>query len=398
MHGQDIICIASGYESHPTSKHHVMHRLSRENRVLWVNYHASRRPRFDLSDLRAACSHLVRIAGGQRGTAKTSSPLNVCSPLLIPLPDWGLARKFNARRVARQVARALPPAPQRPRQLWLFTPEAPELIERINADLVVYYCVDDFAAFSGCNTSLLTRLESEVIRAADIVFATAEPLRERCAKLHPNTHLIRHGVDYEHFNGATTLREACIPADLAALPAPRLGFFGQISEYVDLDLMVQAARARPDWSFVFLGNHNCDLAPWRGTPNLHFLGPRLYEELPAYCRGLDVGLIPFKLNRLTHAVNPIKLREYLAAGLPVISAPLPEVRDYAPAVQCATTCDEFLAAAEFAIAPAGRAAVEAIQSRVRTEGWDARVALLEQLVSGLRPEANREVATATVLG
>jgi len=132
------------------------------------------------------------------------------------------------------------------------------------------------------------------------------------------------------------------------IPHPILGFFGLIRDWVDLDLLAEVAKRRPDWHIVLLGDadSNVNLSAYRGTANMHFLGRRPYASLPAYCRCFDVGLIPFKVNELTKSVNPIKLREYLAAGLPVVSTPLPEVQGRMPFTVTAAGGEGFVKAIE----------------------------------------------------
>jgi len=401
IRGRNIVCLASNWFEHPTSKHHVMRILSELNHVLWVNYHASRRPKLGGRDARMIARRLRQVCGGAR---RVSPTLEVLSPLLVPVPDSRLARYVNGRVLARQIRAALrragrPHSPRvaaRPMQLWLFTPDVPELIDLLPAERVVYYCVDDFAAFAGFDAGLVAELEGRTIAGSDIVITTSAKLYEQRRPLHANTHLVLHGVDYDHFAAAADLSPDAIPDDIKHLPRPVLGYFGLISDYVDLELLGQAARRRPDWSFVLIGEARCDLGWLQGLSNVHVLGGRPYKELPAYCRGFDVGLIPFRMNRLTRAVNPIKLREYLAAGLPVVSAPLPEVNRYAhrqagcpshpPGCSChavytAEGLDEFLAACVAALQAGGAANRRARQALVRSEGWRARVELLSEIVS-----------------
>ena len=380
IHDRNIVCIASNWFDHPTSKHHVMRHLSRRNHVLWVNFHASRRPQLTRGDTRLALRRLRQACGGPR---RVAPEIDVLSPLLLPWPESALARFINARILCRQITAALARLPQRPTQLWLFAPDIPEAIGWLPTERVVYYCVDDFAAFSGYNMELVEELEERTIAGADMVLATSARLFERHRPRHPRVHLVPHGVDFEHFAAATELPRDAVPDDLKAIPRPIFGFMGFVSDYADLGLLAGAARARPDWSFVLLGDIRCNVAALGGLKNVHLLGGRPYERLPAYCRGFDVGLIPFRMNRLTRAVNPIKLREYLAAGLPVVSAPLETVRRYAPAVQTAETLDEFLAACERALATAGNGQQRARQDLVRSEGWGACVEFLSHLVETL---------------
>ena len=162
------------------------------------------------------------------------------------------------------------------------------------------------------------------------------------------------------------------PADLAAIPRPRIGFIGLIRSWVDLELIAAVARRRSSWQFVMIGDSTEDLAPCRDLPNVHFLGNRPYGTLPAYCCGLDAAIIPFRLNDLTRAVNPIKLREYLSAGLPVVSTPLPEVQAVGPGVWLAEGPQDFETALERAMAqgPARRAEFSATMAG---ETWRAKV-------------------------
>jgi glycosyltransferase involved in cell wall biosynthesis len=383
---RNIVCLASNWFEHPTSKHHIMRLLSGPNHILWVNYHASRRPKLNRSDSRMIVRRLRAACAGAR---RVSPALDVLSPLLLPMPESPLARRLNTRLLLRQIRGALRHLPARPTHLWLFTPDAPELIEPLGAERVVYYCVDDFAAFTGYNVALISELERQTIAASDVVIATSAPLYEQRRRQHANTHLVPHGVDFDHFAAAAAIPADRLPGELRDIPKPVFGYFGLISDYVDLDLIAAAARRKPTWSFVLIGSARCDTSVLDGLSNVHLLGGKPYEDLPGYCRGFDVGLIPFRLSRLTRAVNPIKLREYLAAGLPVVSTPMPEVLRYTPAVHTAETTDEFIAAGARALAAARDGEPAARQALVRRESWSARVEQLSQIILSTQPSAGR---------
>jgi glycosyltransferase involved in cell wall biosynthesis len=117
-----------------------------------------------------------------------------------------------------------------------------------------------------------------------------------------------------------------VPEDAAALPGPVIGFYGLIEDWVDLEVIRHMAAARPDWSFLMIGEVKTDTSAVRRLPNVHFPGRRPYQSLPGYCRKFDIAVLPFVVNELTLAANPLKVREYLAAGLPVVATPLPEVQ------------------------------------------------------------------------
>ncbi len=353
IEGQTILCFASGYDAPPTSKHHVMHILAERNTVLWVNYHASRLPTASSSDLAYLAKKLGQVFAGIKTPREN---LHVLTPLVVPLPGSAWAKRLNRRLLILQIRRVLRKVGRGPVQLWSFTPDVSYLLGRFGEQKAVYYCVDDHASFTGYDRQQVLRDEEDLCRRADLVVTTSMALQEAKKGLNPNTILVPHGVDYDHFSRAFT-EDLPAPADVADIPQPRLGFFGLIRDWVDVDLLAEVARRRSDWQIVLIGDSTVDLSPYRALSNMHFLGRKPYEQLPAYCRQFDVGLIPFRINELTLAVNPIKLREYLAAGLPVVSTPLPEARLYEHLIEIAGTADEFVTAVETCLGadPAGRA-------------------------------------------
>jgi glycosyltransferase involved in cell wall biosynthesis len=388
----NIVCIASSWFDHPTSKHHVMRRLAATNHVLWVNFHASRRPQLTRADTNLIVRRLKRVF---EGAQRVADHIDVLSPLLLPFPESRAARWFNARALQWQIRTALRTLRERPLQLWLFTPDVPELIPLLRPQRVVYYCVDDFAAFAGFNTKLVERLEQRTMARSDAVITTSEELHAPRAAAHHCVHLVPHGVDVSHFARAVDDPDLPVPDELQAIPRPIFGYMGMLSDWVDQELLADAARRRPDWSFVLLGDSRCDTSTLTGLPNLHMLGGRPYAELPAYCRGFDVGLIPFRMSRLIRAVNPIKLREYLAAGLPVVSAPMDAVRPYAPAVQLAETTDQFIAACTAALQQAESTPAAERQQLVAHESWEQRMSDLSHVVQTLPSTSAAQPARAT---
>jgi glycosyltransferase involved in cell wall biosynthesis len=165
-----------------------------------------------------------------------------------------------------------------------------------------------------------------------------------------------------------------VPADLAALPRPRIGFYGTLRDWVDLELIAHVARARPGWSIALLGQVLCDVSAVRGIPNVHLLGQKRHDELPAYCKGFDAGMIPYRIDERMKFVNPLKLREYLSAGVPVVSTPVHEVVRYAHLCRIAGTPEDFVVALDEAIAEADPDVRRGRSSAMSKETWSARVA------------------------
>jgi glycosyltransferase involved in cell wall biosynthesis len=212
-------------------------------------------------------------------------------------------------------------------------------------------------------------MEQSLLRKADLVIVSAELLQQSKAPYNPRTVLVRHGVDHRHFRTALD-PETRVPESIASLPRPVIGFFGLIADWVDVDLMARVAQRYPDGSLVVLGKATTDVSALERLPNVHLLGRVPYADLPAYCKGFDVALNPFRISELTLNANPLKVREYLAAGLPVVSTAIPEV-EVLGLCRTASDGDAFLVEVEAALADPGpdRARSEA----VRAESWEARL-------------------------
>jgi glycosyltransferase involved in cell wall biosynthesis len=221
--------------------------------------------------------------------------------------------------------------------------------------------------------------EAELCRSADLVLASAEDLVERCRRYRADVHYVPHGVEHAHF--AAALEPGPLPDDLAGTPAPRVGFFGLLHEWVDLELIGRLADRLP-WSFVLIGAANQDLSALLARPNVFHLGRKPYAELPGYCRGFAAAIVPFKVSELTLSVNPIKLREYAAAGLPVVATDLPEIRRCADIAACVTGLDAWEDALRRAVEQGSSPEERRAQSeRVRSEDWGAVAERVGELVN-----------------
>ena len=233
---------------------------------------------------------------------------------------------------------------------WYYTPMMLPLSRHLDADVTVYDAMDELSKFRFAPPRLLD-LEQELIDKADVVFTGGSSLYEAKKHRHANVHCFPSSVDRTHFLKARARQFD--PADQEELPKPRLGFYGVIDERFDTELLDQVAATRPDWSLVMVGpvvKISEDELPKR--PNIHYLGPKAYDELPAYLSGWDVALMPFAMNESTQFISPTKTPEYLAGGKPVVSTPIRDVvRHYGQlaGVKFASTPDEFVAACEAAL-------------------------------------------------
>jgi glycosyltransferase involved in cell wall biosynthesis len=373
-----IICFGNDWGTDPVSKTHIMRILSEKNRVLWVNSTGMRPPTASRRDLGRMALKLWR---GLRGCEEVRANFFVANPVVLPLPGIAWVSRLNAEILVSWLRRLCHRYELHRPILWTFFPHVNRLLGRLDERLVVYHCVDENSAFVGVPADALRQMEQDMVRRAHLVFTSAEQLCEERRLLNPNTHYIPHGVDVSHF--ARALDPATVvPEELRRLPRPVVGFFGLISDdWVDLSLLRALAVARPAWSFALLGKVAMDLRPIQGLPNVHIFGRRPYSALPEYCRGFDVGIIPFRMSALTLAANPIKLREYLAAGLPVVSTPLPEVARYDGLVRLASGPSAFIEGIEAALTQRSDEMARRRLAAVRGEEWENKVAQMSGLIT-----------------
>lgn len=231
--------------------------------------------------------------------------------------------------------------------LWYYTPMMLPCSRDLPASCVVYDCMDELSAFDHAPPALLAH-ERELLERADVVLTGGYNLYTHKRRFHPNVYPFPSSVDVAHF--AAARRPQDDPPDQAPIPRPRLGWFGVIDERMDLALVDGVAAARPDWQLVMLGPVvKIDPAALPRRPNIHWLGMKAYDELPAYLSGWDVAMLPFARNRSTRYISPTKTPEYLAGGVPVVSTSIVDVvRPYGELglASIADTADEFVSAVE----------------------------------------------------
>lgn len=386
MRGENIIVFAKDWGGDPTSSNHVMKMLARDNNVLWLNSVAMRKP--DLKSGRDLGKIVRKVGGFLRGPQRVDERFWVYTPLVVPLPHSAAAAAVN-RQIVRVMLAGLRRYLGMDRfQLWMFMPSVLPYVGTLGESVAVYYCTDDHSNFSNLDGRRVAAQERELARKVDVIFATSRSLVERLKKDNHETHLASHGVDQAHFARALA-PETEVPGELAGLPRPVVGFFGLIEDWVDVPLMAELARRRPDWSFVIVGKALASVAELERLPNVRLLGRRPYEQLPAYCKGFDVGIIPFTDTELVRHVNPLKLREYLSAGLPVVSSDIPACHGY-DSCRIARTADEWVAAIEASLADNGPEGRQARSERMKSETWEHKVAEISAHVMRVRERTRGE--------
>lgn len=378
LRGRDILCFSHDWTGDPLSKTHLMRVLSKDNRILWINAIANRMPTSSSKDVSRIFRKLKNFTEPLR---EVEPNIFVLNPLAFPAYGNKTIVSLNQMSLVRQVKKAM-------RQLgfadvvnMVFNPAAGMIAGKLGESELIYYCVDEYTAFTG--SAALRDIEEKLFRDADLVVVSAEKLYESKKKFNPKTHIIRHGTDWRHFRTAVD-GDLTVPSDIADLPKPIIGFHGLLADWVDYELIKKTSAHFSSGSVVLIGKITVDAEQkvkiLDDVPNIHFLGRKPYAELPAYCKAFDVALNPFEINELTLAANPLKVREYLAAGLPVVSTDIPEVRVLADCLVGEDHAD-FISKIEQALAnPRSR---EVVSDAISHESWEAKIEELREIINCL---------------
>ena len=381
---KSIICFGGEdwWYHHPHSKNHLMKRFARAgNRVIFVNSISMGLASLGNKDL------LPRVARKLKSYAKlartTPEGITVVSPAALPFFGSSAARAANRHMLRAQIGALARSRGLSSPILWIAIPTAAEIIGRLNESLVVYQVSDKYDANTmdhATDPKTIRRLHERALDAADIILYSGRKLLSEATRARERSFLLEQAVDFDHWAkvGAGELEVA---TEVARIPRPRLGYFGAIEPWlVDQELIRRASRMRPSWHWVFIGNRSRGL-DIENLPNVHFLPPVAYDELPRYAAGFDVCVLPWETEQaFTSYGSAIKVREYLATGKPVVIAPLPEYEPMKDVLRIARSRDDFLRLVEDALGEEGEEGAHARQAAVAGGTWDARAEWVSELI------------------
>ena len=357
-----------------------MRRFARAgNRVIFVNSISMGLASLNNKDL------IPRITRKLRSYAKlartTDEGVTVVSPAVVPFFGSGSVRAANKRLLSVQIGSLARAKGLKRPILWIAIPTAVEMIGQLNESLVVYHVSDKYDANTmdhATDPQLIRQLHLRAIEKADIVFYSSRKLLSEATEGLDRSHLLEQAVDFDHWARVLQLTPA---PQLADIPRPRIGYFGAIEPWlVDQELIKLAARERPDWHWVFIGNKARGL-DIETLPNTHFLPAVPYQDLPAYAAGFDVCVLPWETEQaFTSYGSAIKVREYLASGKPVVISPLPEYESMRDVLRIARSRNDFLKLVDDALQERDPAAVANRQAAVASGTWDARAEWVSELI------------------
>lgn len=383
-----IICFGGEdwWYHHPHSKAHLMRRFARAgNKVIFLNSISMGLPSLGHKDI------LPRISRKLRSYSKlarqTAEGITVVSPASLPFFGSSAARAINRGLLRSQIQRLTANRGFSKPILWIAIPTAAEMIGCFDESLVIYHISDKYDANSmdhATDPAAIRRLHEKAIAGADIIFYSGRKLLSEATSGRERSYLLEQAVDFDHWAGLNrrvSTGDLQIAAEIERIPRPRLGYFGAIEPWlVDQELIKKAARERPDWQWIFIGNLSRGLEI-ESLPNTHFLPPVAYDDLPSYAAGFDVCVLPWETQQaFTSYGSAIKVREYLATGKPVVIAPLPEYEPMADVLRIGRNRDQFLSLVADALNETDEVAARDRQAAVATGTWDARAEWVSQLI------------------
>src|SRR5437870_5786567 len=383
LHDQSIICVGGEdwWYHHPHSKAHLMRRFARAgNRVIFVNSISMGLASIRNKDL------LPRIKRKLKSYAKlariTEEGITVVSPAIVPFFGSRSATAANRRLLTTQIAALARRRGLSNPILWIAIPTAIEVVGRLNERLVIYHVTDKYDANTmdhATDPAVIRALHERAINAADIILYSSRKLLAEATRGLERSYLLEQAVDFEHWSKISA-GDVQVAEAIEKIPRPHIGYFGASDPWlIDQELIKQAWRDHPEWNWVFIGNKSRGLDIEK-LPNVHFLPPVSYQDLPHYAAGFDVCVLPWNTEvPFTSYGSAIKVREYLASGKPVVISPLPEYESMSSVLRIGRSSNQFLQLVDEALHEEGTESALARQNAVRNGTWDARA----EWVSGL---------------
>ncbi len=336
IENRDIVIFGDDWGRFPSTIQHIGRILSEKNRILWIGSLGLRKPEFKFKDLK-------RIYEKARSIFKKKEIINdkaaviELHPFILPFHDNKFIRSLNKYFLINAIRKKIKELNFTKPILLTSSPIVGKLIGYFGESSSHYLCLDDYTLFEGAFKSL-TILENDLLKKVDSCFSVSKVLMENRIPTSGKNYFLPQGVDTLHFN----INQSSIPDSVKSLKKPVIGFFGLLAPWIDIELVSKAAIKYPEYSFLIIGKKATEISNLESISNLKYIGEVPYTDLPKYAKCFDVGLIPFKVNDLTIAANPIKLLEYLSIGIPVVSTKLPEVEKFKDFIFVAENEDIFL--------------------------------------------------------
>jgi len=400
--GRDIICISSIEWDFLWQGHQeITSRLAQAgNRVLYIENTGVRSPGIrDAKRISWRFKNWLRSLKSH-GLREVAPNIYVCSPLVLPPFGTRWRRAINRRLLLPLIVRSARLLKMKNPVLWTYLPTDTSLdlvhMLRGPTTCLVYYCVDNFALLTP-KVHALRESEREMLRISDVVFTTCPDLAANCLPWNDKVHIFPFGVDLEAFpfepeaainpsEGSNNLGSSSTNGFLGSLPRPIIGYVGGIHAHIDFGLLIEMVRAKPEWSWIFVGALQVPVGELGELPNVHFMGQRPHRSLAEYVRAFDVCIVPYVNSHYTATVVPTKINEYLALAKPVVSTDLPAVSEFNrehSILQTSTTRPvDFLEAIELALSlPNDAATLQRRREVAKLGDWQTRFEAMSEIIN-----------------
>ena len=362
----NFVVFSDDWGVHPSSCQHLFRRLGPSHPTVWVNTVGMRPPRLSLEDARKVFRKVGTMLKGQRRKSHANGEYHpiVCAPPMLPFQRPAFLGTWNDRSAQRVVKARLGELRVARFRVVTTVPNVHGVVNGIGAEKIIYYCVDDFSEWPGLDRNTILEMEKKLLARVHRVICTSQALYDRFSGKLP-TFLLPHGVDVDFFaSEAPTVHPL-----LETIPEPRVGYYGLFDRRTDSALLASVAASLPKVSIVITGPTEGRADALRRLPNIHFTGPVPYAELPSILKGWKACLLPYALNDLTEKINPLKLKEYIASGKPVLSSPLPEARKLIPYLRIAANEKEWVQCIEDALGGRWRPERGAVRDFLAPHDW-----------------------------
>ncbi|MCU7904537.1 MAG: glycosyltransferase [Candidatus Thiodiazotropha sp. (ex Epidulcina cf. delphinae)] len=339
-HNNDLsfLVFSDDWGEHPSSCQHIFKQITKKHPVLWVNTIGTRNPKLNIYDLKKALIKIKKMLFMRR-TKNTHNDNNptVIQPIMLPFFSLPGIKSFNKYSLQKAVSNSMKKNAINNPIMVITAPNAHEYIGSFGEKCSVYYCVDDYSEWPGLNQEEVVKMESALIQKCNIFFATSDLLYNKISKTNKKVKLLTHGVDLEFYSKKNLPTHEL----LKDIPRPQVGYFGLFDDRSDKELIKSLSLKMPDISFIITGSIDTDIRDLRSISNIHFTGSVPYKELPQIISSWDICMLPYRINELTNAIQPLKIKEYLASGKPIISTPIKEVKALEKYVHLAETPDHW---------------------------------------------------------
>ena len=373
MPRMDVVCFGGEdwwYHNRGHIDMQLMRRFAKKGTTLYINSIVMQK--INAFEGRKFFQKLIRKSKSIfTGLKRSGEGFWVYSPFSLPVQHIGWTKPVNEFVLRSQVGRVIRKIGIESPVVWVACPSACDMAIKMEKSKLVYQRTDRFEDFPGVDIETIKGFDCRMKANADLTIYVNRKLYEEEMNQCRKAVYLDHGVDFDLF--ASGLNGSKEPADMSDIPRPIIGFIGSIDDCnPDIDFLTDVADLLPDMSFVLVGRAQMDCSNLKSRKNVRMLGQKPYELVPEYGKRFDVAVLPLHQSRWADAVNPLKLKEYLALGKPVVSTPFSELRGYSDVVYEAKTPSTFAACIKKAISEDSSELVVKRRDKVRNSSWDSK--------------------------